>query len=179
MSRNRADGAAREGAASAARLTTMAKLALVLIVGLALLGLFWHGISLENWRRMWHNLFERPEGPMSFRFVLQPIMASIAALKDGLKDARTGRSPYFWTILRDPDQRTARLSEGIVSTAQILVIGMVIDLIYQYKVLAGIYPGEAVNVAIILAFLPYLILRGPFARIARWWIARRATGPVS
>jgi len=164
---------------SAVKLTTMAKIALVLIAGLIVLGFVRHGISLENWRRMWTNLVERPEGPMSFRFILQPIMAAIAALKDGIKDAKTGRSPYFWTILSDPEKRNARLSEGLVSTAQIMVIGMIIDTIYQFKVFHTFYPGEAVNIAIILAFIPYLVLRGPIARIARHWVAPKASGAAA
>jgi hypothetical protein len=40
------------------------------------------------------------------------------------------------------------------------------DAIYEWIVLKTFYPGEAVIVAIALAFLPYL-LRGPIARIAR------------
>jgi len=157
-------------------MTTMAKIALVMIVGLVALGFVWHGISLENWRRLWRHLVERPEGPMSFRFSLQPIMAGIAALKDGIKDAKTGRSPYFWTILNDPVKRNARLSEGLVSTAQIMVLGMIIDAIYQLKVFKAFYPGEAVNIAILLAFIPYLLLRGPIARIARHWVAPKPSG---
>jgi hypothetical protein len=44
------------------------------------------------------------------------------------------------------------------------------DMIYQLIVLKTFYPGEAVIVAIALAFFPYLLLRGPIARIARWWL---------
>ena len=46
------------------------------------------------------------------------------------------------------------------------------DAIYQYVVLKTFYPGEMVIIAILLAFVPYLILRGPMARLARWWMAR-------
>ena len=56
--------------------------------------------------RIWHNLLDRTTGPMIFRFILQPIMATIAALRDGVEDARTGRSPYFWTILSDESRRS-------------------------------------------------------------------------
>jgi hypothetical protein len=35
-------------------------------------------------------------------------------------------------------------------------------------VLKTFYPGEAVIVAAALAFVPYVLLRGPIARIARW-----------
>jgi hypothetical protein len=37
-------------------------------------------------------------------------------------------------------------------------------------VLKTFYPGEAVIVAVALAFFPYLLLRGPIDRIARWWL---------
>ncbi len=43
---------------------------------------------------------------MTFRFILQPVMAAIAALHDGIKDARLGRSPYFWTVAA-PARRNA------------------------------------------------------------------------
>jgi len=43
------------------------------------------------------------------------------------------------------------------------------DVIYQLLVLKTFYPGEAVIIAILLAFVPYLLLRGPIARVARRW----------
>ena len=119
------------------------------------------------WERFWTDLAERPDGPMSFRFLLQPVMAAIAAWHDGKKDALTGRSPYFWTVLTEPDKRRARLVEGFKATAKILVVGLVMDLIYQIVVFRIFYPIEALVVALVLAFVPYLLLRGPFARIAK------------
>jgi hypothetical protein len=46
------------------------------------------------------------------------------------------------------------------------------DAIYQWRVLGTFYPGEAVVITLILAVLPYVILRGPINRIARIWFAR-------
>jgi hypothetical protein len=40
-------------------------------------------------------------------------MAAIVAIRDGLKDARTGNSPYFWTMVGNPHERTRRLNEGL------------------------------------------------------------------
>ena len=68
---------------------------------------------------------------MKFRFILQPAMATIAALYDGIKDARTGRSPYFWTILTNPADRAVRLHEGLISTSRIILLGLGMDTIYQ------------------------------------------------
>ena len=36
---------------------------------------------------------------MTFRFILQPAMAFIAALRDGVMDARPGRRPYLWALI--------------------------------------------------------------------------------
>jgi hypothetical protein len=41
------------------------------------------------------------------------------------------------------------------------------DAIYQVRVLGTFYPGEAAIVALLLAFLPYLLIRGLASRIAR------------
>jgi hypothetical protein len=72
----------------------LARLVVVLMVALIVLGLAWNGFSHEDRVRLWQNIIDRPGGPMTFRFILQPAMATLAALFDGIKDARTGRSPH-------------------------------------------------------------------------------------
>jgi hypothetical protein len=109
---------------------------------------------------------------MAFRFVLQPVMATIFAVRDGMKDAQTGRSPYLWTILHDPESRRTRLGEGLKAVGRVIVLGLVMDGIYQYRVLDSFRPLEAIVMALLLAFVPYLLLRGPAARIARHWRKR-------
>ena len=152
----------------------LARLAIVLVIALIALGLIWYGLSAETLQRIWRDILERPGGPMTFRVILQPVMAAIAALHDGVRDARGGRAPYLWTLLTDSAERGGRLREGLISTARIILLGLGVDVVYQLAVLGTFYPGEAVIVAILLAFVPYVLLRGPFARIARWWFARRA-----
>jgi hypothetical protein len=149
--------------------------AAVLLVVFSLLGLMLYGVSDEVRHRMWTDLIDRPGGPMTFRFILQPIMATLAALHDGIRDARHGRSPYFWTIMHDPARRARRLREGLISTARIILLGLAMDAIYQYKEFKTFYPAEAVVIALSLAVVPYFILRGPIARIAR----RRLSRPAS
>jgi hypothetical protein len=155
-----------------------ARIAVALIVGLVILGVAWYGVTAESLGRLWRDVLDRPSGPMTFRFILQPAMAIIAALRDGLHDARLGRRPYFWALLhgvRDPQGRSARLWEGIISTARIVILGVVMDTIYQWVVFRTFYPGQAAVIAILLAFIPYLLLRGPFERIAYHWVARPAS----
>src|SRR5262245_5339431 len=107
----------------------------------------------EVLNRMWQDFLARPDGPLSFRFILQPTMAAVLAVRDGIKDARTGRSPYFWTVLHNKEKRNARLEEGLAATARILLLGLAMDVIYQIWVLGKLYPTEAAIVAISLAFI--------------------------
>ena len=150
----------------------LAKITIALILVLIGLGLIWNGVSRDVLQRIWLNLADRPGGPMTFRFVLQPVMASIAALHDGVRDAQAGRSPYFWSLLTQSAERRERLHEGLISTARIVLLGLAMDTIYQLTVLGRFFPGEAVIIATLLAFLPYLVLRGPFDRLGRWWMER-------
>ncbi len=152
----------------------LARLVVVLMMVFIILGLAWYGFSADVRVRIWQNLFERPGGPMVFRFILQPTMASIAAFRDGLNDARAGRAPFLVTILTDPQKRQGRLNEALLATAQIILLGLIMDGIYQFKEFESFHPAEAVIIALVLAFLPYIFLRGLFALVARKWIAYRS-----
>ena len=161
------------------KLSLLAKLVVAFILVLIVAGVVWHGASLETFKRIWHQLIERADAPMRFRFILQPLMAAILAILGGLKDARTGRSPYFWTMLGNPRERVERLEEGLNATARIILLGLVMDVIYQIIVLKRFYPAEAVIVALLFAFVPYVIIRGPVARIARRWLGGASANRIS
>ncbi len=122
--------------------------------------------------RFWHDLLARPSGPFAFRFLLQPTMAAIAAIRAGIIDARTGRSPYFLALWTEPDERARRMHEGLAATARIFLLGLVMDAIYQFVEYRKFYPAEALVVSVVLAVVPYFLIRGPVARIARWWQSR-------
>jgi len=117
--------------------------------------------------RFWENLMSRVGGPMTFRLILQPIMAAIFAVRSGLKDAKEGKPAYFWALFTDSVNRRDLLRDGWKSVGRVFVFAIIIDLVYQWIVLRWFYPGEALLVAAILAFIPYLVIRGPVNRIAR------------
>ncbi len=119
--------------------------------------------------RFWDQLIAQPSGPLAFRFILQPVMATILAILDGMKDARVGRPPFLRTILYDPSQRAAYLREGLKRVSRVIVFAFVMDAIYQFMVLRRFYPVEALVTVFVLAVLPYLLIRGPVDRIARRW----------
>jgi hypothetical protein len=119
--------------------------------------------------RIAENLAARIGGPLTFRVIIQPTVAAFFAIRAGLKDAQAGRVPYGWVILTDPVNRRDLLREGWKDVAKVFVIAVAIDLVYQIGELRWFYPEEALIVAVILALIPYLLLRGPANRIARHW----------
>jgi hypothetical protein len=127
--------------------------------------------------RQWSDLVGRLDGPLTFRFVLQPGMALFMAFRDGLKDEHAGRPPTFWAILTDPIHSGDRLRSAVKSMWRVLLLGLVMDVIYQYIVLRTFYPVEALIVVLVLAFLPYLIARGLVNRIVRYRHDRRSHQP--
>ena len=142
------------------------------IIGLAVIlfvaGVAWHGVTVATFQRLWHDLIEEPTQPMKFRFILQPTMAAIAAIRDGLKDARAGRSPFLVTVFQNPQKRIERLDEGLNATARIILFALVMDTVYQIIVLQRFYPNEALIIALLLAFVPYAIIRELVVRIQHY-----------
>ena len=124
--------------------------------------------------RVWEDLIGRIGGPMSFRLILQPAMALFFGIRDGLKDARSGRPAYLWTVFTNPAERGYLLHEGWKAMIRVFILGLVMDAIYQFIVLRWFYPGEALITAFVLAFVPYLLTRGPVNRIARVWHQKTA-----
>lgn len=128
--------------------------------------------------RIWEDLGSRIQGPMHFRFILQPLMATIFAIRDGVQDARNGRPAYLWSLFTDPRHRAERIRVGWKAVSRIFVIGMAMDIVFQAIVFRRIYPGEMLIVAATLAIIPYVLIRGPVNRVAQHWVRGRiASGP--
>ena len=121
----------------------------------------------ETLARIVHDDFGRLDGPLHFRILLQPTMAIIFAIRDGLNDARQGRPAYFWSLFTEPMHRRERLRDGWRSISKIFIIAVVLDIAYQLIVFHWFYPFETLTVAVFLALIPYLLVRGPVNRIMR------------
>ena len=117
--------------------------------------------------RLWESLVARVTGPLSFRLILQPAIAIFLAIRAGRRDAQAGRPPYFVTILLNPANRHGLLLEGWKEVAKVFAVATLIDVAYQMMVIGWVYPLAAMFVAFLLAFLPYLVVRGQADRVAR------------
>lgn len=117
--------------------------------------------------RTWAELGGRIEGPLSFRLILQPLVASLLAIRAGIADARSGRPAYLWAVVNQPEHRHDLLRQGWKTVGKVFVIAVVIDSIYQMLMYGSLRPVELLIVGFILACVPYLLVRGPANRIYR------------
>jgi hypothetical protein len=102
------------------------------------------------------------------------MMASIFAIRDGVRDARNGEPAYFWSLFADSGHRTHRIRAGWKSVSRVFALAIGMDIIYQIIALHSFYPGEALLVAAGLAIVPYLLLRGPINRLTQYGIRRKS-----
>jgi hypothetical protein len=119
----------------------------------------------DFWSRIAGNLTDRAHGPMNFRFVLQPVVASIFGVLSGLRDAKAHRPPYLWTLLVNSAHRGDMIKDGWKSVGKVFIVALVLDVIYQIVVSRFVYSGEALIVGFVLTIAPYMILRGLINRL--------------
>jgi hypothetical protein len=122
--------------------------------------------------RGWENFLGRPSGPLSFRLILQPAVATLLAIRAGWRDAKASRPAFLWGVLTHRGNRTELLREGWGDVRNVFLVAMGIDAIYQLIVEGGIYFLEMLFTAVILAFAPYALIRGPVTRLARVWLSK-------
>src|SRR5450755_2777688 len=113
------------------------------------------------------HLIARINGPLKFRLLLQPSMAIFLAIRSGLRDAREGKPAYFWALFTEPSERAEMLKDGWKSMGKLFILASVLEMAFQIIALRWVYPLETLLVAIVLAVVPYVLLRGPVNRIAR------------
>jgi hypothetical protein len=121
---------------------------------------------MDIWATILTELGERADGPLSMRLILQPSVACILAIRDGLRDARQGHPPYFWSIVTSPAHRAELMRDGWKSIGKVFVLVIALDLLYLYLVSHAFLPRQSVILAFLLAVIPYLVLRGATTRIA-------------
>lgn len=115
---------------------------------------------------------------MHFRFLLQPLMSLIFAIKAGIRDAKSGTVPYLWRFVYSGGKKKAVAKEAWKDVGKIFIIGVILDILYQLIVVYKLkteehfYPLESVIVAFLLALVPYIILRGPVNRIVSLFVKK-------
>jgi len=134
------------------------------------------GSLREAWERGGFYLFShafledlprRLTGPGRFRFVLQPLIATILGVRDGRADARAGRPPYLLALVTDRVRRRDLARNGLRTIVNLLLMGILLDSVFQWLILGQSYPGAALVVGPVLITMPYAVARALASRATR------------
>jgi hypothetical protein len=122
----------------------------------------------------WDLLVGRIGGPLSFRLIIQPLVAAYLGVRAGLQDAREGRPPFGWELLTTRrGNRNELVQQAWKNIGKLFMAAIVIDVIYEIYALRWVYPLQALIVATILAVPTYIAARGWTNRIARRRVQKR------
>jgi hypothetical protein len=114
------------------------------------------------------DLPKRLTGPGRFRFILQPLIATILGIRSGRADARAGRPPYLLGLVTDREHRQELARGGLAAIANLLLMGILLDSIFQWLIVGQSYPGAALVVGPVLITTPYAIARALSNRATRF-----------
>jgi hypothetical protein len=107
------------------------------------------------------ELVGRLDGPLHFRFLLQPLVAAIIGYRDGVRDAKAGAPPYFGMLTQvDREQRKVMFHDAWSSIGKVFILAFVLDCTFQYLAYKSVGMIVAAVIAAVLAIVPYLIFRG-------------------
>ena len=118
-------------------------------------------------REFFEDIPKRLAGPGRFRFVLQPTIAILLGIRDGLLDARAGRPPYLYSLLFYHSDRGELLRSGFNTVVNLILMGILLDSIAQWLILGASYPGAAIVIGPVLIMIPYACARALANRVAR------------
>ena len=119
----------------------------------------------EMFTRAWNDLLARDSGPLHLRLFIQPLVATILAIRAGWADAWEGRPIFFWTLVREPTKARTMLRNLWKIVGKVFLVAVALDVVYQLIVLQWIYPVETLIVATLLAFVPCMVVRATGNRI--------------
>ena len=124
------------------------------------------GIYLFS-RAFLEDLPKRLTGPGRFRFVLQPLVAILLGIRSGVADRRAGRPPYLLGLATDRQRRGELAQDGLATVANLLLMGVLLDAVFQWVILGVSHPGAALVVGPVLIATPYAVARALANRAAR------------
>ena len=134
---------------------------------------------MDEFPRMLALFFEemigRAGGPLNFRLVVMPTVAAFFGIRAGLRDTREGKSTFLWGIITKPTGRAAALRSARKDIGRVFIMALTMDTAYQIIALRAFQIFQVLVVAVACAIVPYVIVRGPVAFVARRLRRKEAT----
>ncbi|MFA6292045.1 MAG: hypothetical protein WC637_09705 [Victivallales bacterium] len=145
--------------------TALAFIVIVATIPFAIMDTFQTGRVYLFSSEFLEELPRRFTGSGNFRFILQPIVAIILGVCGGLADVKAGNPPYLWALVFHPKRRRELLISGLSHISNLLALGIILDVIFQFVLYKEVHPGAALVVGPILICLPYAVSRALTARL--------------
>ncbi len=98
-------------------------------------------------------------GPGRFRFIVQPLVATLLGIRDARRDSQAGRPRFLTAILFHAHLRGELVCGGLLTIANLLLMGILLDSISQWLILGDSYLGAALVVGPVLIVAPYTMAR--------------------
>jgi hypothetical protein len=117
-------------------------------------------------RAFFEDIPRRLTGAGRFRFILQPLVSIVLGIRSGLADAAAGRPPYIYGVLFQSGLRGELVRSAFESVVNLLLMGILLDAIFQRVILGASYPGAALVVGPVLILFPYAFARALSNRFA-------------
>jgi hypothetical protein len=118
--------------------------------------------------RFLDDMVARLHGPGRMRFVLQPTVATILGVRDGVKDARAGNAPFLSALVFYRTARRELLRGAFASVRDLVAVAILLDVIAQFLIFRMVHPGAALLLGPVLIAAPYAVSRALANRIAQW-----------
>jgi hypothetical protein len=104
-------------------------------------------------------------GPLRFRLILQPAVATYLGIHAGLRDASIGAPPFLWSLVSSRVGRMEKLREIRRALWRPILFATLVDATVQFLMFGHVHPLIALQLGSALMALPYSAARGIANRI--------------
>lgn len=104
-------------------------------------------------------IIELLSGPGNLRFVVQPLIAILLAIRDGRNDAKSGTPAYLAELVSGSGPRGATLKGALKPTLMPFSVAVILDSILQIVIFDVWRLQWALVVGLCLVGIPYVVVR--------------------
>jgi hypothetical protein len=106
-------------------------------------------------------------GPGRLRLLVQPAMALALGVRLGIVDAKEGKPPFLFRLLRTSQRPWALLRASLWDVAIPFTLAVGLDSVLQYLAVGFVRPLAALTVAALLVWIPFALSRAITNRVWR------------
>jgi hypothetical protein len=110
-------------------------------------------------RHFFEDMFARLSGPGRLRFIVQPTVAVLLGVRDGMREVRAGGLPFLRGFSFQKKGRQESLRSTFESIRELVSMAILLDLISQFLIFHRVHPAAALLLGPVLIAAPYTMSR--------------------